>query len=367
LTGGVQPPPSVLPPKEEGGYSDNLSPSGSESLLRTGADWLRLGPISWRGEVLPISLICLFLSLIELFLKLRSTPPWFDGTLESNHHLLMARAYTNNEQSRLFQFLIPEAFVRLFGVSVVHAYALQRLLFVWLSFVLFHVYLRHWFRRGAAFAGVCLLAAILPFTFLPDLQESAPFLMVSFLCGLWAIRAERPILFALALVVGALNNETTLVLPAVYFFYHFCGWGLRSLWAVAWRTAVVAAPAYLVTIGIRYVNRDRPHLGGALHISDNAAGVWSNLQFRLDRDFFTAYNYLSLFIFFGALFLYAYLHWSRKPRFLRAALLMVPLFVLSNFITGIISEVRQMVPLAYVIIPAAFFWLFEDEVIVAQP
>jgi hypothetical protein len=37
---------------------------------------------------------------------------------------------------------------------------------------------------------------------------------------------------------------------------------------------------------------------------------------------------------------------------------MVPLFVVSHLVTGIVREVRQMVPLAFVIIPAAMLWLF---------
>ena len=155
-----------------------------------------------RGEILSVALIALFLALIALGGKLRNTPKYFDGTLEQEHEQLLHFQHANNEQSRLLQFAVPELLVRLFGLSLPHAYILQRWLFVWLALVLFHVYLRHWFRPGTAFAGVCFLAAALPITFLGDLQESAPLLMATFLCGLWAVRADRPGLFALALVVG---------------------------------------------------------------------------------------------------------------------------------------------------------------------
>ncbi len=316
---------------------------------------------SWRGEVWPCAFVYFFLALISLFLKLRATDDWFNGMLADNHRQLLGFAYTNNEQSRLFQFLVPEALVRLLGLSVEQAYLVQRLAFVWLAFVLFHVYLRRWFPRGTAFAGVCLLAAVLPLTYLWDLQESAPLLMVTFLCGLWAIREDRPLLFALALVVGALDNETTLILPAVYFFYHFRGWRPGALWPVVGRTLALAAPAYLVTAAIRYLTRDRPHLGGALHIGDNLQGIYTHLLYPELTLAYFRHNYLSIFMLFGVLWLYAYQSRARKPHFLRAGLLMVPLFVLSNLITGIVSEARQMVPLAYVIIPAAFFWLFEEE------
>jgi hypothetical protein len=315
----------------------------------------------WIKEVVPFAAIYFFLALINLILKTRATPQWFNGELAENHRLLLAFEYTNNEQSRLFQFYIPELFIRLFGLSVENAYLVQRWLFVWLAFVLFHVYQRRWFSKGLAFAGVCFLAAIMPLTYYTDLQESAPFLMVSFLGGLWAIRDGPPWLVAVILCIGALNNETTLVLPAVFFFAHFRGWRLAALWATAWRTLAVAAPAYAVTAVIRFITRDRPHLGGGWHLPDNAAGLYSELQLPVFDYFRADYLYVSVFFIFGVMWVYAYLRFAQKPRFIRATLLMVPFFLIGHFITGIIFEVRQLVPLAYVIIPAAFFWLFDEE------
>jgi hypothetical protein len=315
----------------------------------------------WRGELPACASVYFFLALTNLVLKLRAAGGWLSGELDDNQRRLLEFAYYNNEQSRLLQFLIPEFLVRCFGLSVPNAYMVQRLVFVWLAFVLFHVYQRRWFRGGLAFAGVTLLAAILPLTYLWDLQESAPLLMVTFLWGLWAIRDDRPIQFAVALFVGALNNETTLALAAAYFFYNLRGWQPRPLWTVTWRTLAVSAPAYLVTGIIRYINLDRPHLGGAWHLPDNLYYIGLHFLFpTLDYDYFH-HNYLAIFVLFGTLWIYAYLRWAQKPPFLRAALLMVPLFILAHLLTGIISEVRQMVPLAYIIIPASFFWLFPDE------
>src|SRR5262249_7028030 len=113
---------------------------------------------------------------------------------------------------------------------------------------------------------------------------------------------------------------------------------------------------------VRYINRNQPHLGGAWHLPDNLEGMWAGLWHPGFGEVHPPFNYLSPFVLFGALWLYAYLRWKHKPRFLQAALLMVPVFVLSNLLTGIISESRQMVPLAYIIIPGAFCWLFDDEV-----
>src|SRR5690606_11401055 len=123
--------------------------------------------------------------------------------------------YTNNEQSRLAQYGIPELFVQAFGCHVETAYIIQRWVFVAVAFVCFHLYLRKWFSEAFCFLNVVLLAAVMPLTYMDHLQESAPLLMVTFLLGLWAIRENRLGTFSLLLLVGAINNETMLILPLV--------------------------------------------------------------------------------------------------------------------------------------------------------
>jgi hypothetical protein len=115
-------------------------------------------------EVLLFVPIYFFLSLTNLVLKLRLTPGWTDGTLDGIHNQLMAFQYTNNEQSRLFQFLVPEFFHRVFSLTIGSSYALARLLFVFMAFVVFHFFLRKWFSQAESFAGVLILE-VWPFLF----------------------------------------------------------------------------------------------------------------------------------------------------------------------------------------------------------
>ncbi len=314
---------------------------------------------------LPFVAIYACLSFLELRSKLQVTPAWFDGTLERNHAALLAFQYANNEQSRLLQFYIPELFVRVLGITVPHAYMIQRWAFVALAFMLFHLYLRKWFSNGLAFAAVCLLAAMLPFTFMNDLQESASFLMACSAAALWTIRDAGSWSAAAVLLLGALNNETTLALASVYAADRFRDWRPASLWNTAWRTLAVAAPAFAYTAWIRYVTRDRPHLGGARHWGDNVHGILADLQVN-PLDYHQA-AYLSMFFIFNVLWLFALLRISDKPRYVRATLVLLPALVIPHLLTGIISEVRQMVPLGFVVIPAAFFWLFRDELSARGP
>jgi len=315
----------------------------------------------WSKELLLFAPIYLFLSFVNLCIKLWETPAWFDGTLVRNHLSLLQGQFTNNEQSRILQYLIPEVLRRIFDVSIESGYILQRFIFVFVAFTLFHFYLRKWFGSPASFAGVLFLAACMPLTALIDLQESAPLLMVLFLLGLWAIRDHKEALFAGFLWLGSLTNETILILPSVYFFYHLTWTGQPSArWKgflrLAGKTILLALPAICTAGFIRYITRDRPHLGGALHWNDNIAGILGTFQMEI-FDLFTA-RYVFGFFLFSVFWLYAILAYRKSPLFLQRAAWMVPVFIIAHLITGIISESRQMIPLAYIIIPMALFFLF---------
>ena len=73
-------------------------------------------------ELFTFAPIYFFLALINLLLKLKSTPAWTDGTLVHWHDLFLRFAGPNNEQSRLLQFLVPELIHTLLRVSIEHAY-----------------------------------------------------------------------------------------------------------------------------------------------------------------------------------------------------------------------------------------------------
>jgi hypothetical protein len=313
---------------------------------------------SWREELLKFGSVYFFMALINLRLKLTMARAWFDGGLLDNHQHLLAFQYVNNEQSRLLQFYIPETLHRLLGLSVVHSYILQRWLFILAAFICFHFYLRKWFDAKLAFAGVAFLAAIMPLAYFNELQESAPLLLLTFLLALWAIREHRTGWYILILTVGAANNETMLILPAVFFFYNFKGFELKRLLRLSIITLGSSLPAYVLVGTIRYINRDRPRLAPAWQWPNNIRGMWQ--QFDTPPIDYWAASYFYIFFIFGVFWLYAFLEYTKKPLFLRRTALMIPLFILAHLLTSIISEVRLMLPLSFVIIPMAFFYLFPE-------
>ena len=307
-------------------------------------------------ELVRFSMIYVFLALINLRVKLNLTPSWFDGTLERNHKFLLAFGYANNEQSRILQFLIPETLRRVFGISITNAYIFQRWLFVFLAFICFHFFLRKWFDTKLSFAGVVFLAAIMPLSYYNHLQESAPLLMLTFLLALWAIREHKIFLYVVILFIGALNNETMLVLPLVHFCYNFKKFAFRHLLQLSATTIIRCLPAYAAASSIRYLTRDYPRLAKFWQLPDNIQGVIEHIQYT-PLEYWDA-EFLYFVILFGAFWVFAFLAFSDKPLFLKRAAIMIPVFVIIHFMVSIVKEVRLFLPLSFVLIPMALFTLF---------
>lgn len=116
----------------------------------------------------------------------------------------------------------------------------------------------------------------------------------------------------------------------------------------------------IFTLGIiRYITRDRPHLGGAYHFPDNLQGIIQSI-FNNPMDLYRL-DYLHFILIFGAFWYFAFKKSEEKDFFIQRGLLLIPVFIVAHLITGIISEPRQMIPLAPIIIPAAFQYLFLEE------
>jgi hypothetical protein len=311
----------------------------------------------WR-ELLWLAPLFATYSFVLLKIKLDLTPGWFGGLLVRNHARLLDFSYSNNEQSRLLQFYVPEALHRLFGLTIPDSYLLARFVFVLLAFLAMHLFCRAFFDRAGAALCVSVLAALTGLSLRYDLQESAPLLLLVFVICLWRIRERDDAGYLAAMIAGALVNETCLVLASVHFFYDAGPWaidgtGLRRMLGAACRTFVWTMPAAVVVLFIRYLTWDNPHLGGSWHLPDNLAGLGgavlsSPLQWVRN-------SYAHTWLLFGPLWIYAFVGWRRKPLFLRAASLMIPIFIAAHLLTGILDEVRQLVPLGVILVPMALW------------
>lgn len=285
-------------------------------------------------------MICCLLAYATYYAKVSRSTAWCNGTLERVHALLVSFDYVNNEQSRLLQWGIPEVLVRVTGMELRHAYGLQRLVFSTLALFVFNGFALRWLRAGTALACTALYAALIMFSAQNDLQESAPLLGLTFCLGLWAIRERKDMLFALTVLIGGLNNETVLFLPVLYFLVNA---DRRTLPRTALRAALLGMPGLIAVASIRYATRELPYLGGGWHLSENLRSLGA------------------VVVFFGPFWLLAFLRFKELPRFLQRALISIPLFLIPNLMVGVITETRLLLPLTFILIPAALWtWMPEE-------
>src|SRR5262249_54016260 len=158
--------------------------------------------------------------------------------------------------------------------------------------------------------------------------ESSPLLLLLFLLALQAIRDGRTGLLLFIFFVGGLTNETMLILPSVYFFYHLRFGSLKGVVVTAGKAFLFGVPL-LGTVGsIRYLTRNRPHLGGAYHWPDNWDGVLRDVSCNpFDMP---GARYIFFLLLFGILWYYALFDYASKPLFLRRASWMMPFFILAH-------------------------------------
>jgi len=314
--------------------------------------------IAQHRELIIFSLIYFFLSLVSLIQKIRMTPTWTNGDLVRNHSLLMNFQYYNNEQSRVMQYLIPELFSRIFSLETPNNYAFARLIFVFLAFLVFHFFLRKWFTSSESFAGVLILWGSMSVSFmLYDLQESAPLMMLMFILCLWAIREKKDLLFTVALWFGGgLVNETMLILPAAYYFFRLNSIQPKHIFKTTLKTVIIALPAFITQATLRYMTRSRPHLGGAYHFPGNWSGILADISKPITQ--FYSSDYLLPFFIFSIFWIFALFGYKKSPLFLKRVFWITPFFIVAHLITGIIKESRQMIPLGFIIIPMALFFIF---------
>ncbi len=312
-------------------------------------------------ELIIISPLYFFFSLINLSVKLRITSAWGNGTLVRSHGLFIQFIGTNNEQSRILQFMIPEALHRILGISIEHGYMLQRLGFVFLTFCCFHFYLRAWFGLSGAFSGVIFLSAIMPLTYMNHLQESSPLLMLTFLLSLWAIRERKTFLLILAFIVGAFNNETILILPLAYFLYNYESTDLKAFRKLIWRTFLISLPLIIIIGSIRYLTRNNPPLAPLWQLPNNIFAFQAGFKSGL----LSASNFI--FYIFNLVWIYAFLEINNKPLFMRRLSVLIPVFLFIHLLIARLEETRLMLPLSFLVIPMGLWFIFYSRSDVSSP
>lgn len=246
------------------------------------------------------------------------------------------------------------------GLSWAYAFSLVRLASILLAFLVFHSYLRIWFKDDLAMLGTLFVAASMAFTFtgtdretLTDFPE-----LIAFTLGMACLVLRRPILFGVVVLVGTINRESTALLVIVAGFDCLLMWregknDVRFLAAAAigWLLPTAALHAWLAVRPPSEVYTSRLSL------------LWRNLdglKHFLERPH-PYNNYLFPIYTFGLFWLLPFLGRRKLPVPLRAGLFVLPLFAVIILTIGALNEPRELAPLYPILVPASLMVLFPRE------
>lgn len=218
-------------------------------------------------------------------------------------------------------------------------YSLQRVVALFLLFVVFHLFLLTWFRPDIAFAGTLILAGLHLFTYRSYyFQPSSPLNLLFLTIGAWLMaRGElKGWLYPLT-VIGGLTRETFgLIVPIHLSFFGLkrTTWkhtvGLFSVWAA-------------VQIGLRGIFGMRPSFPSRPLSVNFHEVLWPLFLFSL-------------------MWVVPLIGFRRLPPELRSMLWLFAMpLLLANFIFGKVEETRLFLDLAIVLIPSTLFVLLGDQ------
>lgn len=273
--------------------------------------------------------------------NLQALPSW-------HFEMITGRAPAPNQYRPLTPWLAELLRNLLPGQNLFYSYMLLRGLVTGLTLWLFDRYLRTWFNRSAAAGGALALAAIIPFTYYRVVQESDPLNLLVITTAFFLLARGRDLLLIPLVVLGTLNRETAAMIPAVYLLAR---WRERPLTEVLPRTAMLALCWIVVYAGLLGGYGRREYYCDPIMLSRNLASAFPTLQVALV---------------FGALWALAVLGAKRTPTLLRRGLWVVAPYLALHYVVAMVNEVRLFLPLAPLVIPLSWWYLF-PEALTVQP
>lgn len=219
------------------------------------------------------------------------------------------------------------------------AYSGLRFIATWLTLIFFHKYMRTWFNSEIAFAGTLLLVALHLYTFRGYFYQPSSFLGILLLTiGVYLITQGATGQLYPLIFFASLSRETCGLLVA---FYLAQNWPQKGSFKHAVGLFLVWSAAQLlvrILFGLAPSAKLRP------------------FYMQLQQTVIAWPIFL-----FGLLWFIPFLRYGQLPTFLQRSLfLVVPPLVAVNFLFGKIEESRLFLDLALVLIPATFFFLFDD-------
>lgn len=281
------------------------------------------------------------------FLPYLQLPPDVRVPLLEDWHreMITGNAPSPNQYRALTPWLVQYLVLPLgLSATIYDAYAIVRAVFTGLTLLFFDRYLRAWFSRSAAAAGALCLAAVIPFTYYAVFQESDPLNLLVLVLAFLALTRNRDVWLIPLVLVGTLNRETTLLIPAVY---ALARWGEEPPRKVIRHTALLTLCWVVVFGGLHYLYGHRPAYTDAI--------MW-------ERNLRSPTPTLYACLLFGVLWVLPWLAPKDAPLLLRRTRWLIPPFVAFHYVVAVVQEVRLFLPLAPIIIPLSWWVLLPETI-----
>ncbi|MEW6040113.1 MAG: hypothetical protein AB1633_01150, partial [Elusimicrobiota bacterium] len=296
---------------------------------------------SRRGAAISTLLVLyLTLSIITVFIHNIIVDRPFHKNRVELHRQVIANQAPSPIQYRIFVYYIAEGLIRL-GLKFEEAYWLIRVVFVFLSALLFHLFMKKWFEDTLCLCGTLFMFAVLPLTYWGYyMQPTDSVNLFFFIIAYWLIREKKDLLLSPLLFAATFNREAPVILPLVFLFYRYDELPLKEL--------LIKFFVYCFSAGIVYFGL--PKIFGIHDAYEEVFVLWRNL--RNYRAFLYPALLFSVFLFLP------WKEFAARPKFLRRAALLIPFFLLMHYLITLPMETRLFLPLFPIVIPLGLMTLF---------
>lgn len=269
------------------------------------------------------------------------------------HDRLLSGHSGSSLQYRVMSIWIVEGIRSIFSEQSFIAYLIMRFIFILLLFILFHLFLRKWFNDKNSLLAVILLAAIMPISFLPMLQEADVVHMVFFLIGIWLIRSNKFLGLLAIIFIGTFAKETIIFLIPLYLIINWRpGKKVRAI-VKSLLLLIIWTSAFYITRELIYPDGGSTSSIGQLLYNFNAIKNYILYNPIINYHLY----YIPLF---GIFWFLVFTKLKQKPYFLRRGALFIVVFMVLHFIMGWPEETRIVLPLAFIVIPSGLISLFPE-------
>jgi len=219
-----------------------------------------------------------------------------------------------------------------------------------LTFLFLMIYLKLWFNNIQSLVGVLFSAISMIFTFKDYFYQPWSLLEVPlFTFFLWTIYKKRMVLSLLIVILASLNRETGIFLPITFIvsqftYYRRSGDEYRKLLY----STLYLISSILIVAGLRLI------LGPSEHVR-TIKEMWDLNTESLSVIAITLINVIA---FQGALWYFAIRGIRTAPEYVRKSFGVIPLYLAAIAVFGIWKEVRLLMILYPILLPAALSYIF---------